>query len=113
MTATLADATAGQRGGLPPRGAVRGRRVRRRGTAAAGVHGLFGLRVAVRVLTLTQIASNAGRVWFNRSDLGWRLIGRFCLGAVPFAVVGALLLAAAPLGGLQRLLGVFLIGVCS
>lgn len=72
---------------------------------------LFGLRVAVPVLTLTQIASNAGRVWFNRGELNWRLIGRFCLGAIPLAVVGALLLVAAPLGGLQRLLGVFLIGV--
>ena len=72
---------------------------------------LFGLRVAVPVLTLTQIASNAGRVWFNRTDLDWRLIRRFCLGAVPLAIAGALLLATAPLGGLQRVLGVFLIGV--
>lgn len=72
---------------------------------------LFGLRVAVPVLTLTQITSNAFRVALNRHDLNWPLIGRFCLGAIPFAVAGAVLLAAAPLSQLQRLLGVFLIAV--
>jgi hypothetical protein len=72
---------------------------------------LFGLRVAVPMLTLTQVSSNAFRALFNRRELQWRLIGWFALGAVPFAVAGGLLLARAPLGALQRLLGVFLIGV--
>jgi uncharacterized membrane protein YfcA len=72
---------------------------------------LFGLRVAVPMLTLTQVSSNAFRVWFNRGHLQWRLIGWFALGAVPLAVIGGLLLAHAPLGALKRLLGVFLIGV--
>ncbi|GIM93165.1 sulfite exporter TauE/SafE family protein [Paractinoplanes toevensis] len=72
---------------------------------------LFGLRVAVPVLALTQVSSNAFRVWLNRRDLRWRLVGWFAAGAVPFAVAGGLLLAHAPLGELQRLLGVFLIGV--
>ncbi|WP_412544430.1 sulfite exporter TauE/SafE family protein [Longispora sp. K20-0274] len=73
--------------------------------------GLFGLRVAVPVLTIAQLASNGGRVWFNRRDLDWRLIGRFAAGAVPLAVVGALLLAHAPLSPLKRLLGAFLIAI--
>ncbi len=72
---------------------------------------LFGLRVAVPVLTLTQLTSNAGRVWFNRRELHWPLIGWFSLGAVPTAVIGALVFAAAPLGPLKRLLGVFLLAV--
>jgi hypothetical protein len=72
---------------------------------------LFGLRVAVPMLTLTQVSSNAFRALFNRRELQWRLIGWFALGAVPFAVAGGLLLARAPLDALQRLLGVFLIGV--
>jgi uncharacterized membrane protein YfcA len=72
---------------------------------------LFGLRVAVPVLTLTQLASNGGRVWFNRDELRWSIIGRFSLGAVPFAVLGGLLLARAPLAVLKPLLGAFLIAV--
>jgi uncharacterized membrane protein YfcA len=70
---------------------------------------LFGLRIAVPVLTLAQITSNASRVWLNRDELDWRLINRFCLGAIPLAVAGALLLASAPPAGLQRLLGAFLL----
>jgi uncharacterized membrane protein YfcA len=72
---------------------------------------LFGLRVAVPMLTLTQLSSNAGRVWLNRTELRWRLIGWFAAGAVPCAVAGGILLARAPLEPLQRLLGVFLIAV--
>jgi uncharacterized membrane protein YfcA len=72
---------------------------------------LFGLRVAVPMLTLTQLSSNGSRVWFNRSELRWPLIGWFALGAVPFAVLGGVLLTHAPLPALKRLLGVFLIGV--
>ncbi|UAB92739.1 sulfite exporter TauE/SafE family protein [Dactylosporangium vinaceum] len=72
---------------------------------------LFGLRVAVPMLTLTQLSSNASRAWLNRRELRWRLIGWFAAGAVPFAIAGGLLLARAPLGALQRLLGGFLIGM--
>lgn len=72
---------------------------------------LFGLRVAVPVLTVTQLSSNAARVWFNRTDVRWRLVGWFALGAVPLAILGGLLLARAPQGPLRRLLGVFLIAV--
>jgi uncharacterized membrane protein YfcA len=72
---------------------------------------LFGLRVAVPMLTLTQLSSNAARVWLNRGELHWRLVGWFSLGAVPLAVAGGLLLAHAPLAPVKRLLGVFLIGV--
>jgi uncharacterized membrane protein YfcA len=72
---------------------------------------LFGLRVAVPMLTLTQLTSNASRAWLNRRELRWPLVGWFALGAVPFAVAGGLLLAHAPLGPLKRLLGVFLIAV--
>jgi uncharacterized membrane protein YfcA len=72
---------------------------------------LFGLRAAVPMLTLTQLSSNGSRVWLNRRDLRWPLIGWFALGAVPFALAGGVLLARAPLSPLKQLLGVFLIGV--
>ncbi|SCF23648.1 hypothetical protein GA0074696_3654 [Micromonospora purpureochromogenes] len=70
---------------------------------------LFGLRVAVPVLTLAQLSSNGARVWLNRRELCPPLVGRFAAGAVPFALAGALLLAHAPLAALKRLLGVFLL----
>lgn len=72
---------------------------------------LFGLRVAVPMLTITQLASNAGRVAFNRQDLHWRLVGWFALGAVPSAVAGAILLTRLPSDWLTHVLGAFLIGV--
>ena len=72
---------------------------------------LFGLRVAVPMLTLTQLSSNGSRVWLNRRELRWSLIAWFALGAVPCAVAGGVLLTHAPLAPLKRLLGVFLIAV--
>ena len=71
----------------------------------------FGLRAAIPMLTLTALASNGGRVWFNRNDIRWPLVGWFALGAVPFAVIGGFVFAYAPLAPLQKMLGVFLIAV--
>jgi len=70
---------------------------------------LFGLRVAVPVLTLAQLVSNGSRVAFNRHHLNWQIIRQFALGAVPLALAGGLLFATAPLGVLKRGLGVFLL----
>jgi uncharacterized protein len=73
--------------------------------------GLFGLRLAVPMLTVTQLSSNGARVCLNRHELRWPLIGWFAAGAVPLAVAGGLLLAHAPLGPLKRLVGLFLLTV--
>jgi len=70
---------------------------------------LFGLRVAVPVLTLTQLVSNGSRVVLNRPGIDRPLVGWFALGAVPCAVGAGLLFVAAPLGFLERLLGVLLL----
>ena len=58
---------------------------------------LFGLRVAVPVLTLTQLVSNGSRVALNRHDVDRRLVGWFAIGAIPCAVGAGLLFATAPL----------------
>ena len=47
--------------------------------------------------------------WFNRRDLVWPVAGWFALGAVPLAVLGGLLFAAAPAPFLTRVLGAFLL----
>ncbi|MFB4304144.1 TSUP family transporter [Actinomadura sp. NTSP31] len=72
---------------------------------------LFGLQTALPVLALTQLAGNGGRVWFNRRDVQWRIIGRFAAGAVPAALAGAFLLPYAPVGPLKRCLGAWLVAM--
>ncbi len=72
---------------------------------------LFGLQVAVPVLTLTQLSSNASRAWLNRREVRFGLVWRFAVGASPFVALGALLLTSAPLAPLQQLLGILLIAL--
>ena len=69
----------------------------------------FGVRDAIPILTVAQLIGNGSRVWFNRRELDLHVVGWFAVGAVPFAFVGGLLFAAAPLSPLTRLLGAFLL----
>jgi uncharacterized membrane protein YfcA len=69
----------------------------------------FGIRNAIPILTVAQLVSNGSRVWFNRADIVPPVVGWFALGAVPCAVAGGIVFATAPLSGLTRLLGVFLL----
>jgi uncharacterized membrane protein YfcA len=71
----------------------------------------FGPRDAVLVLTIVQLVGNASRVVANRTELVMPVVGWFSVGAVPFAVLGGIAFASAPLVVLTRLLGVFLIAV--
>lgn len=70
---------------------------------------VFGVRDAIPILTVAQLIGNASRVWFNRKEVVWPLIGWFSLGAVPLALLGGLLFAQAPLSLLTRFVGVFLL----
>ena len=70
---------------------------------------VFGMRESIPILTVAQLIGNGSRVWFNRHELDWHVVGWFALGGVPFAFAGAMLFARAPLSALTRLLGVFLI----
>ncbi|MBI4888920.1 MAG: sulfite exporter TauE/SafE family protein [Acidobacteria bacterium] len=69
----------------------------------------FGVRDAVPILTVAQLIGNGSRVWLNRSEIDYRVVAWFALGGVPLALAGGLLFAQAPLTGLTRLLGVFLL----
>lgn len=69
----------------------------------------FGVRDAVPILTVAQLIGNGSRVWFNRRELDYRVVGWFALGGVPLALAGGLLFAHAPLAWLTRLLGLFLL----
>jgi len=57
---------------------------------------LFGVRDAIPILTVAQLIGNGTRVWLNRGELDRAVLGWFSLGAVPAALVGGLLFAAAP-----------------
>jgi uncharacterized membrane protein YfcA len=70
---------------------------------------VFGVRQAIPILTVAQLIGNGSRVWFNRRELEWRVVGWFALGGVPMALLGGVLFAHAPLAALTRVLGVFLI----
>jgi uncharacterized protein len=72
---------------------------------------VFGVRDAVPILTVAQLAGNGSRVWFNRREVDWRIVAWFSLGGVPLAVLGAFLFARAPLAILTRLLGGLLLVV--
>jgi uncharacterized membrane protein YfcA len=70
---------------------------------------VFGVRDAIPILTIAQLIGNGSRAWFNRSTLDCRVIAWFALGAVPAALVGALIFSKAPLPVLTRMLGGFLL----
>jgi uncharacterized membrane protein YfcA len=69
----------------------------------------FGVRDAVPILTVAQLVGNGSRVWFNRRELDYRVVASFAAGGVPLALAGGMLFARAPLAGLTRLLGLFLL----
>src|SRR6266542_270550 len=69
----------------------------------------FGVRDAIPILTVAQLAGNGSRVWFNRREVHVPVVGWFALGAVPLALLGGVLFATAPLGALKRLVGAFLL----
>lgn len=70
---------------------------------------VYGIRLAVPILTVAQLIGNASRTYFNRTELDWRVVGWFALGGVPMSLVGGMLFAHAPLHFLTRLLGAFLL----
>lgn len=72
---------------------------------------VFGTRDAIAVLTVAQLASNGSRVWFNRREVDRHLVGVFAAGAIPAAMIGALVLTTAPLPALTRVIGAFLLAM--
>ena len=69
----------------------------------------FGVRDSIPILTIANLASNLGRVWFNRHEISTAVVGWFSIGAIPLAIGGALIFAHTPAATLTRLLGVFLL----
>ena len=70
---------------------------------------VVGPRNAIPVLTIAQLIGNGSRVVLNRHEVNTRIVGWFAIGAVPAALIGGFLFAAAPLDALVRLIGIFLL----
>lgn len=70
----------------------------------------FGMRDAVPILTIAQLFGNGSRVWFNRPNVDWTIVGWYSLGAIPLALLAGVLFAKAPVPILTRLVGAFLLG---
>lgn len=72
---------------------------------------MFGVRDAVPMYAVAQLIGNVSRVWLNLKEIRFRIFGWFSLGAVPLAVLGAVMFSVAPPEVLTRLLGGFLIAI--
>ncbi len=70
---------------------------------------VFGVRDAVAILSVAQLVSNGARVWFNRDETVTPLVVRFGVGAVPVAIIGAVVFSTASVEGLTRVIGAFLL----
>lgn len=68
-----------------------------------------GPRDAVVVLSVGQVFGNSGRVWANRREIEWRVVGWYAVGAVPAATLGGVLFAGVPPALLTPFLGVLLL----
>jgi uncharacterized membrane protein YfcA len=72
----------------------------------------LGVRTSVPVLTIALTVGNLSRAWFSRDELDWRVIGSYLAGALPLAVLGAVLYASVRVEWLSRAMGlVMLLGV--
>jgi uncharacterized membrane protein YfcA len=69
----------------------------------------FGVRDAIPILTIANLSSNLGRVWFNRKEISPAVVGWFSLGSLPLALIGATLFVITPPGIFVRILGAFLL----
>jgi uncharacterized protein len=70
---------------------------------------VFGVRDAVPMYAIAHLAGNLSRIYLNRAEIEFPVAGWFCLGAVPFAVLGSWLFTRIPDAGLLRVLGAFLV----
>ncbi len=69
----------------------------------------FGIRLAIPIVTVAMLFNTLSRSVANWNDVDWRVARWYSYGAVPAAVVGAVVFASAPAELLARGLGVFLI----
>jgi len=56
----------------------------------------LGYQAALLSFLCHEVYTIESRVWFNRQELDWRVVGYFAVGAMPMALVGGYFFAQAP-----------------
>jgi uncharacterized membrane protein YfcA len=69
----------------------------------------IGLRKAIPVLACLLLVGNLSRIYFSRHELRWDIAGRFLIGTIPGAFVGALLYTILSATVIARAVGIFLL----
>ncbi len=67
--------------------------------------GAVGTLQAVPLLTLIQLIGNLSRVGFGFTQINWKWVGLFLIGAIPFSIAGALLFTELPKSIVNRFIG--------
>jgi uncharacterized protein len=70
---------------------------------------ILGVKTAVPVLTIMQLLGNLSRVWFGRTQICWKPVGYFLLGALPLAVAGSVLFTGLPADVITKGVGILLL----
>lgn len=68
-----------------------------------------GLRLAVPYLAVLLVVANIARAWMTRENISWKVLGRFAIGAIPGALLGALLYTTLSTFWISKALGVYLL----
>lgn len=70
---------------------------------------VVGVKAAVPMLTIAQLFGNISRVWFGRSEIRWKPVGYFVLGAIPASVLGSRVFVDLPREHITTGIGVLLV----
>lgn len=69
----------------------------------------YGVRASVPILTVSVLLGNASRVYFNRRELDFNLVGWFSLGSLPLAILGSFVYVSLPTLWIKKGIGFFLL----
>lgn len=73
------------------------------------LNGFVGIKAAVPILTVAQLLGNLSRAGFGFSEIKWRPVALFILGAFPATIIGARLFITLPKQSINIGIGVLLL----